>query len=897
MEENQTSEEQRSTGEESVGESVEPADSGQPVSAQVPAPQARKSKRVWLYALVVLIILAVAGAGGFFGIRWAENRSYLDCRTALDAGDLAAAEAACTKALNTKPASWQVHSVQAQALRCSAFYQQDKYTQAINDCDAALAGGADNAAQLHVILGDSYRQQADWANALSAYQAATQADPALAEAHIKSAEIYLAQGDRGKALQEAVKGRDLDDRFGLPYALEAVEAYQASKYERAMRAAQSAIERDQGLAMAYQVRGSLYAWRMQWEEATADLNTASELAGDTPETLAMQVYIALQNGDTDTAEAKGESLKQLAPDSAANLWAQAMLAANRRDYVEGLRWINQAIELQDERPEFYVCRAQNYETTAQQKNALADYDEALRLNKDFIPAIAGRLWLQHQRFEGNKLETEAERLIQLAPEANQGYTILSSIRLRAHQFDKALEACQKAIDLQPEHSAGYLACGNVYLAQYEFEPARAAFESAQQHGPEVLEALAGQAKVLTAQRDFQKAIQILDQALAIDARSMPLLAQKAEVYLQMGDYVKANDVLQEATQIDAEHQATLIVQARLYLAQNKIGQANKAINQAIGIYPGNPVPYLVRARVYLLKDDPDNARQEADEATQYDPQMTEIQVILALVDLAEEEWSSALENAETAIELDAHSAEAFWARGQAYYGKALYGEAVTDLEQALKLNPDLEKAYYDLAWAHRRQGDVEAAIQDLENLLNTVKDASLKKDAQEDLEWLKDIPPLVDGLRTIRDTTNGYAMSYPLPWLQESALMPNDATYLTLTEPEGLANFMIMMTEVSSTPQVQAMIILFELILDKAGFDQLSKEDFQAGKVKGYATMYQYESNEDNKKIVLKSKVYWLWTGHQLATLQYTAPVEIFDNYLAQADLIAASFEFLPVSN
>lgn len=838
-----------------------------PVEAVLP-PRRNPGKRIALIVAAVVVVLGLLAGGGYFGFRFMEDKALAEGKERTAAKDWAAAEAAYTRAITMQPAALMEHTHEAVLLRGETRYHQDKYDEAQADLSQSLA-----------------------------------ANPNLAAPHIYMAEMYKAQGKTDEALQEAGAAQKLDDSFGLPYMLQAEQLYKENQYAEAEKAAAAAIERDASMAAAYRISGSIHSWQLDQASALADLNKAIELNPEDTEALAVRAWVYLWLDKAEDAQKDVDRATELAPDAPWTLWAQAAVKNYHYDWKGANELADRAIELDDARPEFYALRGNTHYTTAGEKDALADFDQAMSLVPDFLPALGSKARLLAHQYSKEDQLPAAQKMIDLAPQSGEGHALKAGILLYKHDLEAALTEAKKAVELDPDLASSYILRGAVLAEQNDFGSAIQDFEHALKIRVNSVDALESLALVYMQKNDFDKTLETADQIEEIGPDLVSPYLVRAAALSAQDDQKGAKTALDKATAIDADNCTLIGSRAYWSMANNDNLKALTEANRLVEICPRMPSAYTVLSAVYLADGNTERARQEAVKALGMDSKLAEGYLVLTHVYIAKEEWGTAIYNADKAAALDPFSAQVFLAKGQAELKDGQVGQAIEDLKKSLSLNNQTYTAYYFLALGYETIGDFENAAHNLEVLLDEGKNLNMDmiKDAEEHLTFDKSIPPAKNGQRTFADEKKGFTITTSQDWLPTLdkdqdygqmvffAVHNNDFGWATtglilITDP-SLAGLPLPYLAEAIQADLSNEWENYKLI--KAG------ASIKTENLTGVVYTYERERiglDGEVEKVVCKN--YYFLKGNQLAVIVTEVNWNAFDDYEPIFDQIATTFGF-----
>jgi len=716
-----------------------PAVSGEtrmPEEDGIPADQPPKRRwgnhviTVLLIGLGVVILLAGVAFGA---IRGYETNRLSQGEASLQNGDWAAAEEYFSQGLSLQASRLMAQPERLLLGRARARYQQGRETEAIADLDAAI-------------------EMAPQQGELYAYRAL----------------LLMKQNEMKKALQDSQQALACDDTLGLPYAIQAYDAYQNNKFAQAESLANAAIQRDERVPLAYRVRGSLLAWQGDSEAALKDLDRAIALEPNDFSSWAMRVYVDIQQLDEESA-VKDTAKLVSAPDASQYWWARALLNGFREhNYADLVDLMNEAVAANNQRPEYYTLLAEGYAQQGQTEEAHKLLDEALRLNPDFIPARVGKHSLQADTINPDQLKTAAQELITDAPKRTSGYLLMAIASARKGEQDDSLKHINRAIEIQPALPDGYLMRSRHYLNQGQTDQAITDAEKALSLHKDNLYAQLLLLETYTNTAKYDKAEEAFKKANAINPNSIDVLCQGVQLKQAQNQKDAAQELLKRASQVNPQALCVQYTQFNLALHENNLLQSLAIANRIVEIYPTYAQGYLYRAMIYLRQQKTEEARREIDQALQIKANDAFGLALLADADLLDGKLDNALRNAERAIQINPKQVAAYRVQSNAYREKADLPRAISSLEKALELDPNDTWGTYRLARFYYEAGYIETAIKLVEKVQKLAPDMPVDtlNEIEQFLTLLKDIPPMVEGKRTFKDSKHNFSISYTQPWVQ-----------------------------------------------------------------------------------------------------------------------------------
>ena len=247
--------------------------------------------------------------------------------------------------------------------------------------------------------------------------------------------------------------------------------------------------------------------------------------------------------------------------------------------------------------------------------AVADFDEAIRLDPAFANAYYNRAAAYRAKGELDRALADYDKAIQLDPDPDT-FINRGSIHLDKGKIDLAMADYDKAIELKPSYALAFNARGFAFKVKGDLDKAIA---------------------------DYDKAIQ-LDQYFA-DA-----FDNRARAYQAKGDNDRAIADYDKDIQL-SPNSAAFNNRGVIYSAKGDLDQAMADYSKAIELEPGNAAAFNNRGEAYRVKGDLDSAIVDYDTAILMKSNFADPYSGRGLTYLAKHDIAQALADFEKAIEL------------------------------------------------------------------------------------------------------------------------------------------------------------------------------------------------------------------------------------------------------
>jgi Tfp pilus assembly protein PilF len=216
------------------------------------------------------------------------------------------------------------------------------------------------------------------------------------------------------------------------------------------------------------------------------------------------------------------------------------------------------------------------------EHAGADFDDALRVSPEYVPALTARAQLWQWQGKLDRAIADATKAIELETNNSYAHVERGIFLLNAKKYAEAASDLTKAIALGSNAAVAHVALGICHLEKKEFARAESEFHKAIELDPKHPDAYAGNASLYLVRGKGAAAISVLNQAIVADPQNPEPYGHRASVYLLLGNDAKALADLNEVIRI-APHSARALRQRAWILitcADGKNRRPREAVESA-----------------------------------------------------------------------------------------------------------------------------------------------------------------------------------------------------------------------------------------------------------------------------------------------------------------------------
>lgn len=409
------------------------------------------------------------------------------------------------------------------------------------------------------------------------------------------------------------------------------------------------------------------------------------------------------------------------------------------------------------------------------------YAEAVRLEADLLPALAGHALVVYLQGRTEPASGEIARLRKDYPDSPLGKSLQAMIEYDQRNYEAALKTAAEALKEMPRHLPSLALYGRAAYKLGRFEEAWRGLSSFLVANPEnahvrklvanaqiklkrnldALETLApligtsskdDDALLLAGGANLQlnklpAAEKYFERALAANPKSVDAHVALAQVQVSGDDFANAKGHLQKAVQLAPDNLSAHYALARVHHAAREYDQALAVLADIDKRWPNRVETPVLKAQVFYDRKDVAGARRVLEARLAAAPKDVSAALNLARLDLAENKLADARRHVKTVLDQNPKQLEALLMQSRIAEKEGNAKERLKGLELAVKTHPqgiepamELSRyllsqgqAYKALEWARHAEklktdspeamallADVQLAAGEKENALATV---------------------------------------------------------------------------------------------------------------------------------------------------------------------------------
>lgn len=504
-----------------------------------------------------------------------------------------------------------------------------------------------------------------------------------------------------------------------PYFFRALAKYNLDDMRGAEADVDMAIERNPFITDAYELRGVVRQNQGKTRQAVADYDKALEMLPENRSLLFNRSMALLELKDYDAARKSFDALLQRYPKYDNGLLGKAQLELATNDTVAALADIEKAISINRHLTNGYIMRAEVNMNSASPKydEALADMDEAIRLNPRNAGFFINRAFLRYKQDNYVGAMSDYDYALQLEPENFVAHFNRAMLCAEVKDYDKALIDFNEVIRLRPDEYRTLYNRAIVYRDRNDYKEALADVDKVIEAFPTLAAAYFLRFDIKqsmgdrTAKKDLDKSLALAKERIKVKGKDGASDTSDLFGTPSVSDGIAsadADDDTEPQDVVAARFTSLLTVNDNLQVEQEF---NNKSIrgrvqdrNLTIEIEPLFTLTYFISptelkpSSDYIMEIDDINRRR----VLRFLLQATNHETELSDEDDIERHFKS-IEYYNSYISTHAPRAIDYFGRAMDYMSVKNYEAALSDFSKAIELTSDFTLGYFMRAIARYRQ--------------------------------------------------------------------------------------------------------------------------------------------------------------------------------------------------
>jgi tetratricopeptide (TPR) repeat protein len=312
------------------------------------------------------------------------------------------------------------------------------YDKMIAECDEAIRRDSKDA-KAFAIRGFAWSSKNEYGKAIADLNEALRLDPKNSKAFTNRGAIWALKGDQGNARADYSEALRIDPKDARAYVGRGICFDLKNEHDRAIADFSEALRLDSKMASAYANRGVAWSGKCEYDKSIADYDEAISLAPKDPSSYFNRAVAWQMKGDYDKAIADYTKLIALKPEN----------GSTHFDRGHEVAWFVPKI------PRAYFLRGMSWHAKGEYDKAIADFGEAIRLDRGSALIYFNRGITWHSKGEFDKAIADFDDAIRLGFNQSTVYSNRGVALNAKGEYDQSIANYDEAIRLDPQDASYY----------------------------------------------------------------------------------------------------------------------------------------------------------------------------------------------------------------------------------------------------------------------------------------------------------------------------------------------------------------------------------------------------------------------------------------------------------
>ncbi|HUY91692.1 MAG TPA: tetratricopeptide repeat protein [Pirellulales bacterium] len=517
---------------------------------------------------------------------------------------------ACDRALEIDPRD--PFALEARSrLRATA----GEYDRAIGDLDRAIES-LPRSSQLRSERGYCRASKGDEDQALADFNDAIQLDPLDAYSLAMRAGIHLRRQELDKALQDAELALKAEAKLPEALAIRGVVRAQRGEFDAALGDLDESIRLDATDPRTFLNRGRIHFLQGRYDAAVIDYTQAISLTPDDANSYRGRAEIWSKKGDAANAIIDLTQYLRLRPQDA-NAYAQRGWLRKEKDPDAAIADFDEALKINPRHVGALLGRGEVWKQKNNLVKALADLTAAIDADPNNSRAYLRRAELHNSTGEHRLVVDDLTAVLRIKPGDTDCLLWRSTEWSLSGNLEKAIEDCRAVLAKEPKNLRAYSQMAQVHSMAGESEKALEDFAAALRIDPHDEEIRFDRAYQLFLQDKFDLALADLDEVIRHGKRVADAYNWRGYLWMQRKTWDKALADFNEAIRLKPDHAEHWRMRANCWYGMKQFDKAIKDADEALRLDPRSETAAHARRQALEAKLDPSKADNSYGEATAY----------------------------------------------------------------------------------------------------------------------------------------------------------------------------------------------------------------------------------------------------------------------------------------
>jgi tetratricopeptide (TPR) repeat protein len=307
-----------------------------------------------------------------------------------------------------------------------------------------------------------------------------------------------------------------------------------------------------------------------------------------------------RQGNLRAARQRYQDILRDEPDNADALYYVAVIAAQEKDYQQGIEFAQRALAVSANKARVQNLLGQIHLRSGNAAEALACFNQVLSQQPDYIDAYGIRADILADLGRFDEALANYDRALEERPDSAEDWHNRATILPNLNRAEEALANFDRAIALRPNFADAHFNRANILRSLGRMGEALEGYHRATVLRPTFMEAHMNYALALSYFDRHEEALVSIDRALELRPDDFDAIVNRGNILRNLGELDRAEEEYQRALRINPNSSAPYLGRANVLLERGLYQEARATAEHASALAPDSPEPLYTIAYLQLM---------------------------------------------------------------------------------------------------------------------------------------------------------------------------------------------------------------------------------------------------------------------------------------------------------
>ena len=384
-------------------------------------------------------------------------------------------------------------------------------------------------------------------------------------------------------------------------------------------------------------------------------------------------------------------------------------------FAEALQLIEPALRQSPSNSQLWTLQALAYSGDGHKKEALASFQNALKLSPNYLPALEGAAQIEYEQ-GSPEAAVLLQRVLKIAPDDSTAHAMLASLAYKNHNCPEAVSHFENSGSLLQSEQSALRQYGICLAKMKRYGAAIATFQKLIEKPGDSRNDRLRLASLQMSDGKPAEAVQTLQPVLQ-NHPDTAVLSLAAQAYEDQKDTPQAVKLLHQAIVENPKNVDLYLQFADLSFVHQSFQVGVDMMSAGLNLQPDAAALYLARGVLYVQLADYDHAEADVEKAQELNPQLSVSDAARGMIAQQKDDLDKALALVRARLSKNPDDALLLYVQADILVqknpdvGSPEFNQAIASAQRAVKVRPGLVAARDTLAKLYLQEGKDQLAVE------------------------------------------------------------------------------------------------------------------------------------------------------------------------------------------